>query len=111
MTFKQILQDDLREKKRLTVDDVMSLCGRYKHYFDTARRNLEEDKTPYSKKTIIGHQIKWWDYMAEKDIHIAKNAQNSPVDAFKGQKPLQDSKNTSSTLQEQLFETSHLYKS
>jgi hypothetical protein len=67
MSFKKILQKELRTKKRLYINDVMAIANRERHYFDTARRKLEPKDTPFAKKVVIGNRIKYWDYLPEKD--------------------------------------------
>jgi hypothetical protein len=67
MSFKKILQKELRERKRLYINDVMEISNRERHYFDTARRKLEPKDTPFAKKVVIGNRIKYWDYLPEKD--------------------------------------------
>jgi len=64
-TFLKIVQEELKTKKRLMREDVYELAYKYKHDFDTARRALEPDKTPFSKPHKIGNRIKWWDYVGE----------------------------------------------
>jgi hypothetical protein len=67
MSLKTILQNELRKKGRLYVNDVMEISIRENHYFDTARRKLEPKDTPFAKKHIVGNRIKWWDYLPEND--------------------------------------------
>ena len=61
MTFKKLLQQELKARGELTINDVMKLCAEENHYFDTARRHLEQDKTPFAKK-VLGdkNRIKKW---------------------------------------------------
>ena len=65
MTFLKIVQEKLREKKRLLRSEAYDLAYQFGHDFDTLRRNLEPDKTPFSKPCKIGNRIKWWDYVGE----------------------------------------------
>jgi len=74
MNFTKTLQQELKNKKRLTIDDVISLCNTHGHYLDTARRALEPDKTPFSKPYKIGNRIKWWDYTQDEDLDIPNMA-------------------------------------
>ncbi len=68
MTFIEILQEELKAKGHLEIDDVMSLCQQYNHYYDTARRNLEPDKTPFAKKTYKKGRVSGWDYVVRPVI-------------------------------------------
>jgi hypothetical protein len=68
MNFTKLLQNELREKGYLSIQDVINLSQEYNHYFDTARRKLEPDITPYSEKVEENHRIKGWRYLEEKDI-------------------------------------------
>jgi hypothetical protein len=64
MTFQKLLQQELKTKGVLTIRDVMNISAIEGHYFDTARRHLEPDKTPFAKK-ILGDKgrIKKWVYV------------------------------------------------
>ena len=73
-TFLKIVQEELKTKKRLMREDVYELAYKYKHDFDTARRALEPDKTPFSKPHKIGNRIKWWDYTQDEDLDIPNMA-------------------------------------
>lgn len=65
--FKKILQDELKRNGRLTINQVMNLCYQHNHFYDTARRHLEEDKTPFSKKLKgIKNRIAGWEYKPEQ---------------------------------------------
>jgi hypothetical protein len=66
--FTKLLQQQLREKGYLSIDDVIKLSYENGHYLDTARRKLEEDYTPYSLKEMKGNRIKGWRYLPEKDV-------------------------------------------
>jgi hypothetical protein len=66
--FTKLLQNELRKKGYLSIDDVIKLSYENGHYLDTARRKLEEDYTPYSEKVMKGNRIKGWRYVFIKDL-------------------------------------------
>ena len=88
MNFTKFLQDQLREKKYLSINDVMSLSIACNHYFDTARRKLEPDITPYSEKIEENHRIKGWKYVKEKDIAETLNVKG--IEIYNKQKKIQN---------------------
>ena len=81
MTFKTIIQNELREKKRLFRKDVYDLAYKHEHDFDTARRHLEKDKIPFSRKITEGKRIKFWDYVPEMD-NRASGLNSKPINAL-----------------------------
>ncbi len=72
MTFLKLVQQELKTKKRLLRAEVYDLAYKYGRDFDTLRRNLEPDKTPFSKPVKIGNRIKWWDYVPEAIVELHK---------------------------------------
>jgi hypothetical protein len=73
MSFTSLLQNELRKKGYLTIDDVASLCNLHGHYLDLGRRKLEADITPFSLK-VNGEKnhIKGWKYLPDEDIDWVK---------------------------------------
>jgi hypothetical protein len=67
-SYTKILQEELRIRKYLSINDVIELSNKYNHFLDTSRRKLEEDYTPYSLKEMKGNRIKGWRYLPEKDV-------------------------------------------
>jgi hypothetical protein len=82
MNFTKLLQQQLREKGYLSIDDVIKLSYKNGHFYDTSRRKLEEDYTPYSLKEMKGNRIKGWRYLPEKDIRTFEVNQNNVEKVF-----------------------------